>query len=239
VAHTGPLAPLPAGFAGTSLALHRLAVYVVSPARRHATGNEIALEPTPGGFGTPSVAVWGQVRVDGDELVVRRGDDPAKRAPITTLRAAATFAGIVPDVAAAEQFDVPAPGDLDEPLAIDAASVAALAAFYAVAAGALDLLRDELDDPSPVHLWPEHFDVAIDAGSEARGRRGSWGGSPGDAAHAAPYLYVSCWSGAPDDPFFGETAFSGAGLAYDELVRAPDARTRALEFWRAAHARFA
>jgi hypothetical protein len=237
VAHPGPLAPLPAAFAGTSLALHRLAVYVVSPARRHATGNEIALEPTPGGFGTPSGAVWGQVRVDGEELVVRRGDDPERRAPITTLRAAAAFAGIVPDVAAAEQFDVPAPGDLDEQLAIDGASVAALAAFYAVSAGALALLRDELDDASPVRLWPEHFDVAIDAGSEARARRGTWGASPGDAAHPAPYLYVSVWSGAPDDPFFGETAFPGASLPYDELVRAPDAGTRALEFWRAANTR--
>jgi hypothetical protein len=40
-------------FVDTRETLHRLAANVVSPARVRATGNEIALTPTPGGFGTP------------------------------------------------------------------------------------------------------------------------------------------------------------------------------------------
>jgi hypothetical protein len=229
------LPPLPERFAETLLALHRLAVYVVSPARRLATGNEIALVPTPGGFGTPAGEPWGQLRVDGGDLVVRREDE--RRAPITTLRAAAAFAGIEPDLAAATRFDVPPAGDLDASLDVDLASAAAVAAFYAVVADALDELRTGLapaDDASPVHLWPEHFDVAIDAGDAARSQRGSWGGSPGDALHPRPYLYVSLWSGAPDDPFFSETAFAGASLGYDALRAAADPRARALAFWREA-----
>jgi hypothetical protein len=231
------LPELPARFAATRLALHRLAIYVVSPARRAATGNEIALEPTPGGFGTPQLDRWGQVRVQGTMLAVRVPGSPSSSQPIGTLREAAAFAGVELDLAAADQFDVPPPGDLDAPLDVDPGSAAALAAFYALVASALTELRAGLaaaDDASPIHLWPEHFDIAIDAGDEAAGRRGTWGGSPGDAAHPDPYLYVSFWSGAPDDPFFAEQAFSGATLGYDALVAAPDAKAAALAFWREA-----
>jgi hypothetical protein len=232
------LPSVPATLAATRLALHRLAVYVVSPARRAATGNEIALAPSAGGFGTPAADTWGRVRIDGSALVVGRGADE-RSTPITTLHAAAVFADVELDVAAAEQFDVPEPGDLAAPLAIDPAAAALLAAFWSASAEALETLRAELtgaDDPSPVRLWPEHFDVAIDGGDEAIGERGTYGGSPGDAAHPEPYLYVSLWSGASSDPFFAETAFPGASLAYRELAAADDPVARALAFWREARA---
>ena len=67
---------LPELFATTREALHRVAEDVVSPARVAATGNEIALTVTPGGFGTPPFPDGGQVRVEGAELVRR---DPAGR----------------------------------------------------------------------------------------------------------------------------------------------------------------
>jgi hypothetical protein len=230
--------PVPATLADTRLALHRLAVYVVSPARRAATGNEIALEPSPGGFGTPAADTWGRVRVDGTTLVVRRGLQE-HATPITTLRAAAVFADVEPDLAAAQQFDVPAAGDLDAPLAIDPEAAALLAGFWSACADALETLRGELtgpDDASPVRLWPEHFDVAIDAGDESAGERGTYGGSPGDDAHPEPYVYASLWSGAPSNPFFAETAFSGASLPYAELASADDPAARALALWREARA---
>ena len=47
-----PLSPPPATFAVTRGAAHRLAVYVISPARRRATGR-IGLRAHPGGFATP------------------------------------------------------------------------------------------------------------------------------------------------------------------------------------------
>ena len=63
------LAPLPAAFVASRAALHRLACYVVSPARKAAPGR-IGLVPTPGGFGTPPFAAGRVVRVEGDLMVV-------------------------------------------------------------------------------------------------------------------------------------------------------------------------
>ena len=63
-------------------ALHRIAEEVVSPARVAATGNEIALEVTPGGCGTPAFPDGGQVRVEGTELVRRAADGTETREPL-------------------------------------------------------------------------------------------------------------------------------------------------------------
>jgi hypothetical protein len=64
------LEPLPTTFPATVAALHRVAEETVAPARK--PDNEIALQATPGGFGTP-VFQWDgarqQVRVEGTELV--------------------------------------------------------------------------------------------------------------------------------------------------------------------------
>src|SRR5581483_11122059 len=52
-----------------------------------------------------------------------------------------------------------------EPLDVDPAAAAALAAFYAFGDEVLRALRDETPpalDPSPIHLWPEHFDIAFE-----------------------------------------------------------------------------
>ncbi len=73
---------MPATFAETRDALHRIAEEVVSPARVRATGNEIALEATPGGFGTPAFPDGGQVRVEGTELVTRAADGTETREPL-------------------------------------------------------------------------------------------------------------------------------------------------------------
>src|SRR3954447_19281593 len=108
---TTTLKPLPAGYAETVANLHRLAVYVVSPAQRLVNG-EIILESTHGGFST--FPYDGHVtRVVDDRLVV----DGAAH-PIPSLRAAAAALGIEPDVAQEERFDVPPHGGLDEPLRI-------------------------------------------------------------------------------------------------------------------------
>ena len=158
------LAPLPAEFAGTRDALHRLAVYVISPAQRLQNG-EIVLRCTAGGFST--FAFDGRViGVDGADLVV-----DGVRHPIGSLNDTARLAGIAPDVAQQEEFDVPPHGDLDEPLAVDAAAARALGARYAFATEVLDDLRADAgpaDDASIVRIWPEHFDAAIDLGTPLR-----------------------------------------------------------------------
>jgi hypothetical protein len=75
------LEPLPAAFAATVAALHRVAAEVVSPERK--PDNEIALIATPGGFGTPvfeDAGMLRQVRVEGAELVRRNGDEERREA---------------------------------------------------------------------------------------------------------------------------------------------------------------
>src|SRR5262245_44987527 len=89
--------PLPAAFAATVAALHSVAERVVAPARK--PDNEIALAPTPGGFGTPPFEHDGstqQVRVDGVELVHSTGADE-RRAALTSLEDARRLvAALVP-----------------------------------------------------------------------------------------------------------------------------------------------
>jgi hypothetical protein len=79
--------PLPASFTATVGALHRVAEEVVAPARK--PDNEIALQATPGGWGTPRFDWEGsvqQVRVEGTELVWERreplGVDPEAAAAL-------------------------------------------------------------------------------------------------------------------------------------------------------------
>ena len=224
--------PLPPdGFAGTVAELHRLAVYVVSPAQRLRNG-EIVLAPAPGGFRTYFDIDGGVVEVDGRDLVAG-----GARSPITTLRAAAHALGIEPDVGQAEQFDVPDPGDLDAPLAIDPAAARALGGWYRYVVDVLELLRSEAgpaDDPSPAWIWPEHFDAASDIGRQAAGLRGTYGGSPGDRHHPEPYLYATPWAGRVDT-FFDDPGFRGAARTLTQLKAAgPEA---GLEFLREARRR--
>jgi hypothetical protein len=213
--------PLSADFGATCDALHRLAVYVISPAQRLVNG-EIMLEATPGGFGTAALPD-GQIRVDGTHLVVERGNT-SKRAAITTLNEMAAFAGIEPDVGQQELFDVPPHGDLDDPLAVDRRSAEDLAAWFRFTTDVLEPLRAEAtstDEVSAVRLWPEHFDAAIDMGDDNTGHRATYGGSPGDASHSEPYLYAAPWAGRVDD-FFDDAHFTGASLSYYQILAGAD-----------------
>jgi hypothetical protein len=229
---TGGLPPLPEGFEKTRDALHRLAVYVISPAQRLQNG-EIILRATPGGFSTFEFG-GRAIGVDGDRLVV-----DGVRHPIGSLHDAARAVGIAVDVAQQEQFDVPAHGDLDEPLAVDPGSARALGAWYAFATDVLDVLRagaGPADDASIVRIWPEHFDAAIDMGDAGANRRATYGASPGDRHHREPYLYASPWAGRIDG-FFDEESFKGAARAYGRLAAAADPRGAAIAFLREARER--
>jgi hypothetical protein len=183
----------------TRLALHALAEHVISPLRVQATGNEIALEPRPGGFGTPDLPDGGWVGISGTDVVRADGE----RQPIASLRAAARFIGLD----AAERLG-------DEPLAVDPAAAALLAQVWADGWADLGALRPGAER----HLWPEHFDVAIELDEV------TYGVSPGDEHHAEPYAYVAPWSAPAPSDFWNATGFTGA--------EAPAARAASL--WRAA-----
>lgn len=208
------LAAPPPSLRTTIAALHLLAERVVSPAREQATGNEIALRWTPGGFGTPEFGPGRQVRVEGAELVVVAGGEERRR-PIGSCRDAVALTGL------------PTAGRWEEPLDVDDAAARWLGDFYGVAFAALEALRATAgpqDAPSPAHLWPEHFDIAIELGDEAAGVRANYGASPGDADHDEPYVYVGPWTARPEGPLWNARGFPGAELPLRELLAAEDHR---------------
>jgi hypothetical protein len=43
---------------------------------------------------------------------------------------------------------------------------------------------------------------------------------------------VTPWAEVPDNPFWAESDFRGASLAWDEIARADDQRAAVLEFFR-------
>lgn len=118
---------------------------------------------------------------------------------------------------------------------VDAYAAGALATWFAFGAGVLEELRAEAPPAlaaTPPQLWPEHFDVAIEMGSEEAGQRAGYGASPGDDAHPEPYLYVAPWTARPEGELWGATGFDGAELSYAELLASDDRRAAALEFFR-------
>ena len=222
---TGPLAALPDDFAATIASLHRVAEELVAPARK--PDNEIALEPTPGGYGTPWFDFEGaphQVRVDGVELVHGVGSFE-RRAPLTSLaEGASAIADLLPPDAAPSE----------EPLHIDPEAARALAAWYAFGDKVLAhlvSLAARGEHPTPPILWPEHFDIAVEIGDEEGGWRATYGLSPGDENHPEPYLYVAPWTVAVSGPLWGANGFSGAEFGYAELLAEPDPCTAAIIFF--------
>jgi hypothetical protein len=185
----------------TRRSLHAIAEQVISPLRVQATGNEIALTVRPGGFGTPDLPGGGWVGVSGTDVVRADGEDE----PITSLRAAAYFVGLEAESAAA----LP-----DDALEVHAGAASVLADAWAIGQEALAIVvagATPRDDVSEIHLWPEHFDIAIDFG--AKTVRATYGISPGDDDHPEPYAYVAPWNPPThtgDDTFWNATGFTGA-----------------------------
>ncbi|MGE4032379.1 MAG: hypothetical protein AB7I08_19350 [Thermoleophilia bacterium] len=193
----------------------------------------IGLRASPGGVATPAFGGDAEVvRTDGLSLVVERdGGTTATR--LTSLRAAAESAGV--DLAGSLSLggDAPDTGDPDAALGIDERSARVLADWFAFATTVLDetvMHCGPAASPSLIQIWPEHFDVACDvAWGAGAGQRVNLGGTPGDAHHPEPYLYIGPWgSERPGDAGFWNAPF-GAVLGY-EAVRAAgggDAQHRA------------
>jgi hypothetical protein len=218
------LEPLPATFAATRSALHSLAEHVISPARAKANG-KIGLRFTRGGFGTPFFAADAQVRIEDGRLVIQQGDHATSH-PITTLAAARERLGPLAGPAGESVTDTP--------LHVDPAAASAFGDLYGFASSVLEALRYGAAaqlERSRVQLWPEHFDVSVELGGEASGKRAGYGVSPGDELHDQPYLYVVPWGEVPPGERWQAHGFAGAQLDYAELLAAPDQRALALEFF--------
>jgi hypothetical protein len=218
----------------TRVGLHTLAEWVVSPARAAANG-KIGLRWTYGGFGTPFFTIDGrdrQVRIDGIELVVDDGENE-RRTDLTTLAVAADVA--VAELAAAKAYTPTTDPDDAAPALVEALGTAFFSDWFGFAASVLEQVRFEAtadEDPSRVQIWPEHFDMAFEQGTESTGRRAGYGCSPGDADHRLPYAYVVPWGEVPDEPYWAETHFRGASFGWDEIAAATDQRAAVLDFFR-------
>jgi hypothetical protein len=226
------LAALPESFNETREALHQIAFFAISPARYRAMGR-MGLAPAPGGFGAPEFD--GKIaRVEGDILVFESGANVASQL-ITNVRNACRFFGHEYEIEWYEDFRDPLqPVDPDVALMVDDQASRALGRWYEFGFDILEEMRSRgvaSDAASEVQLWPEHFDAATELGDSGRGERASFGASPGDAAHAAPYIYVAAWGEIDrSNPYWNDTSFNGSSRGYAELVSVDDPRGFALDF---------
>ncbi len=229
------LPDVPQSLPGTRTALHRLAAYVIAPAR-YAVNGKFGLRWTLGGFGTPFFTGDRQIRVVGDMLIDQRaGDCRAHR--LSSLRAAADFLETAIDPSTAAEDDSPPLGDVEEPLGVDPTGSRFLGDWFGMAVAALEGLRADPRsvDPSRPQLWPGHFDPAIEEGDDDH--RASHGASPGDDAVSEPYLYTSFWW--PDrvdldrsDQRWNAGPFTGAILPLSAFPAQVDPVAVALDFYR-------
>jgi hypothetical protein len=199
-------------------ALHRVAVHVVARARHQATGR-FSLRVAPQGFGTPEFGSDARrVRVAGGLLVVESDAEGEARSFAQSidgakLRELAAVAGV--DLAAALDVghDTPELGDVDAPIALDDDAAADIAEWFGLVGAALDRVLGAVPaaaQPSLARVWPEHFDVALDAAA-SRDVRVNLGGSPGDSFSDEPYLYVGPWTEArPGEASFWNAPFGAA-----------------------------
>ena len=204
---------------------HTLAERILAPAR-HAVTGRIGLQSAPGGFATPAFGADRVVAVDGSDLTITDGT-ATHRQRISTLDAAATFVGVDPTT----DTGVYTPTTSADPaalLVVDAASAIALGDWIAFGQQVLEVWRaaHPEDTPSEIQLWPEHFDLALDLGSESG--RANYGASAGDGGHELPYLYVGPWN-PNDDAFWNAGTY--ARLGHAELVASADPEGTAIEFF--------
>lgn len=200
------LAPLPASFVETRMALHALAEHVIVPCR-HASNGKIGLRYTYQGFGTPFFGEDRQVRVEDGVLC-----DGDRRHALTTLAAAAEFLAVEPGAPPGVYTPTTA-FEPDVPLVVDANAARALGDWFGFTASLLEQLRADSGDAGLTQLWPEHFDLAVTVGEA------NYGGSPGDGEHPEPYLYVGPWE-AQEGEFWNEPF--GASLSYQEILAGAD-----------------
>ena len=218
-------------FVSTRDALHRVAEHVVAKARFVDDG-EIRLTATSSGFATPLLADKSRVWVDADELVVD-APDGSRWHHLNTIGEAAAFVGVEPGFPS-ELYPPATPLHVDEPLHLDRRAAEVLTAWNAFCAELLESFAKEIADanPSPLILWPEHFDQAFYTEDADEARRANYGASPGDEGHPEPYLYVGPWGTLATDKFWNAASFNGAVLPLSRLTATANPTELGSQFFR-------
>jgi hypothetical protein len=223
--------------APTRGALHRIAVHVLARARVEAAGR-FSLRVAPGGIGTPEFGADGRrVRISGDRLIVE--SDAVGAASVRSVAIAGATLARLAAVAGVDLrrpldvgHDTPPVGDPDAVITVDAGAAHELAGWYRDVTAMLDGFVAAVPDGAETtlpRLWPEHFDVAVEA-QATPARRVNLGGSPGDGFCDEPYLYVGPWTAdRPGDPGFWNAPF-GAVRRRSELADDDDPVTAGIAF---------
>jgi hypothetical protein len=167
--------------ADTRTSWHRVAEHVLA-AGQFADAGTIRLRPHPGGIITTRGVAGRQLAVVRDELLVIEPDGRRRSTRLTTVGAAAAFAGVTPGLTGS--YAPATPVDPGARLTVDPDAAQQLAAWYALGDAALRRFAAELGQPTEPVLWPEHLDLGLTLGEV------DYGCSPGDAALPLPYLYV-------------------------------------------------
>lgn len=231
--------PLPVldldAFVSTRHGLHCVAEHVVAKAR-YVDDGEIRLTPLADGFATPWLSDKSRVRVEADDLVVETPDS-STRHRLTTVAEAAAFVGV--EAGFPSNLYPPATAlRVDEPLGLDANAAQTLTSWNAFAADVLAGFAVEIAaaNPSPLILWPEHFDQAFYTEDAEESHRANYGASPGDDGHPEPYLYVGPWGSVAGNDFWNAPHFTGAVLPLSRLAAVAEPDDVAREFLRAGRA---
>jgi hypothetical protein len=226
----------PEAWSASRAALHRVAAHVLARARVQSVDRS-SLRVAVGGIATPAFSAGHRVvRTAGAMLIVEHEGEPAARSATTmqgaTLAELAALAGADLGRPIDIGHDVPPLGDVHDPLGVDPVVIDAIAQWYEFSARLLDDLSAALPAaarPTPVRLWPEHFDVAIEA-DVTPARRVNVGGTPGDSFCEEPYLYVGPWgTERPGSPGYWNAPF-GAVLRCSQLADDGDPWATAMAF---------
>src|SRR3954468_19167328 len=199
--------------AATRKSWQRVAEHVLA-AGQYAAAGTIRLRPCPGGIETLVGVDGRQLAVIGDQRVVPEPDGTRRSAPLTTIGAAAAFAGVRPGLQG--PYPPATSDDPDTPLPVDATVARDLAAWYALGDAALRRLAERLGPEQQPVLWPEHLDVGITVDTV------DYGCSPGDDTIPAPYLYVVPPDGPPQTDDYWNAPF-GAAVTADRITTIDDA----------------
>lgn len=151
-------------------------------------------------------------------MVIEHGEVELARQRIGTLDQAMRFFGVDFDQARGERNDLELPERTDEVLHVDLEVAEEMAAWYATGWDVLGRILDRAGDRADTErrLWNEHFDLAIELGEQAEGRRASIGFSPGDAQIPEPYVYVSPWDKDSTENLLPPTHGWGVALPVSE-----------------------
>ncbi|HEY2298369.1 MAG TPA: hypothetical protein VGH43_11620 [Jatrophihabitans sp.] len=185
-------------------ALHQIAEHVLAAAQYRETGT-IRLHVVAGGFETVRDVNGGRLGVVDGRLVV--GDPVGGRnTGLSTVAAAAEFAGITPGLPAAA-YRAATAFTPDADLSIHQDSVRLLGGWYELGDAALREFAERIGEGAQQPtLWPEHFDLGLTFDNV------NYGASPGDGHFANPYLYVGPHSGPPRRDSFWNADFGAVRL---------------------------